>query len=401
MWVIYHKDTLLHQTVELIGAKLIPALESPARIEAILKVLEEDEENTIQYLHDKQNPDNLPFPKCEPLSHDLVQELLTKTHDFSYLEHLKTAHAAWVAQGLVEEDDCILPECFRPPTNTTGSRSEQPPEDIFARMGYYAFDMSSGLSKGSWKAILASATIAVEAARLLTVPTMVALQSPYFKIQNTVLALCRPPGHHCDTKMSGGYCYVNNAVLAVEALHHYLNGQYPGLLLIPKVAILDLDFHHGNGTQDYFYSNSAVLYVSIHGLNEFPYYSGFEEETGRDSGRGFNCNYPIPVKTSAEEYMAVLKAAMDKIQDFQPDFLIVSLGFDTFRLDPLGSFDLDTEDYETMARCVRSSDELRSIPAIIMLEGGYVFENLGENMKSFLKGWKGNVESDHAVFKLD
>jgi acetoin utilization deacetylase AcuC-like enzyme len=207
----------------------------------------------------------------------------------------------------------------------------------------------------------------------------------------TVVSLCRPPGHHCDTKMSGGYCYVNNAVVAVHAINylHNLasnkNSEEAPQLDVPKIAILDIDFHHGNGTQDYFYNSDKVLYTSIHGQDEYPYYSGHVIETGAGAGDGFNFNFPLPPRSSASKYLKTLDLALAEIKKFDPKYLVASLGFDTFHLDPLGGFNLDTSDYETIAKRIRS--ELGGIPCLILLEGGYVIDRLGENLLSFLKGW--------------
>ncbi len=155
-----------------------------------------------------------------------------------------------------------------------------------------------------------------------------------------------------------------------------------------KVAILDLDFHHGNGTQSAFYHDPTVLYVSIHGQGEYPYYTGSTDETGDGEGKGYNLNLPLPAKSSAARYLEMVDIATRKIGGFKPSCLIVSLGFDTFYLDPLGAFDLQTEDYETIARAVRGAAGVKGLPSLILLEGGYVVEKLGSNLLHFLKGWE-------------
>lgn len=153
-----------------------------------------------------------------------------------------------------------------------------------------------------------------------------------------------------------------------------------------RIAILDVDFHHGNGTQDIFYDDGRVFYASIHGQDEFPYYSGAEDERGIGDATGTNLNLPLPTGSSFEQYQAKLQLAIKAITGFEPELLIVGLGFDTFHLDPLGRFDITTEDYETMARQVRA--ELQDLPAVILLEGGYSIEHLGANLLSFLSGWE-------------
>ena len=233
--------------------------------------------------------------------------------------------------------------------------------------------MSTGISLGTWLAIEASANLAAEAARLIVDNNNL----------ETVLALCRPPGHHCNTAKAGGYCYVNNAVIAVQATRQLWPRSEK-----PKIAILDLDFHHGNGTQDYFYSDPHVLYVSIHGRDEYPYYSGFEDETGKAEGEGFNVNLPLEAGASIERYLESVDSMVERTRAYVPDFLIVSLGFDTFMLDPIGKFSIDTGDYEKISRRIRGADGLREVPSVILLEGGYVVERLGQNIVSFLRGWE-------------
>jgi acetoin utilization deacetylase AcuC-like enzyme len=378
MLVLHDKATLLHHTVEVVSFKLIKALECPERVEVIVKALENDAAHSVQVL-DTTDRDN------ELTTERLLDKILLQTHDTDYLTHLRTIHENCVSSAMVGEDESVLPECFNVPALTFGNRSSKPPKDLYARTGYYAFDMSTGICKETWTSAVASAGLALEAARLL-VQTDASQEQP----RRNVLALCRPPGHHCTTKMAGGYCYLNNSVVAVQALRHFRlqatsTPSEPSSL---KVAILDLDFHHGNGTQFAFYQDPSVLYVSIHGQDEYPYYSGHEDEIGDGPGTGFNLNLPLAVKAPLEEYLAKLKIATQRIRDFQPQYLVVSLGFDTFHLDPLGNFGVDASGYEAIARTVRESDGLHDIPAAILLEGGYVVEHLGPNMLSFLKGWE-------------
>ncbi|KAK7897589.1 hypothetical protein LTR67_004218 [Exophiala xenobiotica] len=338
------------------SSKLIPALESPARLEAILEALHlsEHEVRTIQ------------FSRAHNIeTRTRLLKLASNTHDPGYLHHLLTVYDEWLSAGLIEKTGNVLPECFYLPSST--GKPPRPPQDAFARAGYYAFDMSSGIMSDSYRAIVASANLACEGTDMLTGPSI-----------DTVLALCRPPGHHCDGRRAGGYCYINNAALAASTWR----SQMPNA----NIGILDIDFHHGNGTQEIFYSDPKVLYVSIHGEDEFPYYTGAEDETGLGEADGMNVNLPLKVGSPIEEYMDKLQYGLKRLVDYKTDFLIVSLGFDTFHSDPLGHFQIHTEDYETIARTTRQS--LKRVPALILLEGGYVIEHLGKNVLSFLKGWK-------------
>lgn len=242
--ILWDPDTLLHKTVELLGSKLIPALESPQRLEAILKTLHKSE-------HDLRTVNFSSLTNDERTARLL--KLTSHSHSQEYLNHLRDIFEVWVEAGLIKGDGHVLPECFVFPTKT--GKPARPPKDPFARAGYYAFDMSSGLMSDSYKAIVASANLASEGTDML---------SGFPNLPNnidTVVALCRPPGHHCDGQRSGGYCYINNAALAVSTW----KSTHPDA----RVGILDIDFHHGNGTQEIFYADSKVFYVSIHGEDEF------------------------------------------------------------------------------------------------------------------------------------
>ncbi|EXJ87356.1 hypothetical protein A1O3_04315 [Capronia epimyces CBS 606.96] len=361
--VLFDPDTLLHQTVELLGSKLIPALESPKRLEAILKSLRISEHDVCTI---RASSGDRGEGKAR------LFRVISESHHNGYLEHLRDVHDEWVSAGLIEQDGHVMPECFWLPTST--GKPMRPPRDPFARAGYYAFDMSSGIMSESYQAIIASANLAYEGTDMLSGFSVNASGSDV----DTVLALCRPPGHHCDGRRAGGYCYINNAALAASTWRASHSDA--------QIGILDIDFHHGNGTQEIFYADPKVLYVSIHGEDEFPYYTGAEDECGIGAGEGANINFPLKVGSSVEEYMEKLEQALQHLLDFKPEFLIVSLGFDTYHSDPLGHFQIHTEDYATIAETIRR--KLKDVPALILLEGGYVIEHLGANVLSFLKGWK-------------
>lgn len=386
MLILHDPSTLLHSTVELLGAKLIPALESPERITAILESTSSSHHTlrTINFKDPNTNDTTNPTNSTNATTSSIL-DLLSNTHSQPYLTHLSSIFQTWLSAGLVEPNSSVLPECFPFPAPHKPSE----PKDVYARVGYYAFDMSSGITSSTYFSTLASANLALEGVKLLLAPDS---SSP----PRTILALTRPPGHHCDGARAGGYCYANNAALAVSAYQQLSTPAGHDQVLSadrkgkPKVAILDLDFHHGNGTQSIFYSDPSVLYISIHGEDEFPYYTGAASETGSGDGRGFNVNLPLKTDSSYAAYAKLLDTALDRIKDYEADFLIVSLGFDTFELDPLGKFKIGTEDYETMARTVRHRlmRDNGINKALILLEGGYVIDRLGENLLSFLKGWE-------------
>lgn len=177
---------------------------------------------------------------------------------------------------------------------------------------------------------------------------------------NSVYALVRPPGHHATQNLCGGYCYFNNAAIAASYL--IKKGT-------ERIVILDLDFHHGNGTQQIFYNTDFVYYISIHGDPKifYPWISGKESEVGEGAGEGFNLNLPLPPRADWEKYSEALSYAIREIRDYYPDVLIVSLGFDTHKEDPVGKFNLEDEDY---ARIAKQISKLK-LPTLIVQEGGY------------------------------
>ena len=382
MLILGDPRTLLHRTVELLNGKSVPAFESPERLQAIIEALARDGSHEYREIGGSGAEGSLPVSaNAEVNGERQLSRFISETHDAGYLEYLRTVYSEWVELGLITEDEHVLPECFRLPSVARAGRKPREPRDPSARSGYYSFDMSTGISRDSWTSIIASAELSVEAVKALfpgpeqTTP------------RKDVMALCRPPGHHCTTTMAGGYCYINNAVVAVQALRHFHQGVSSDDLP-PKVAILDIDFHHGNGTQDYFYHDPSVAYISIHGQDQYPYYTGYEDETGAGDGEGANWNLPLPVGSSAEEYLERIGEAVSILEDVKPQYLLVSLGFDTYQGDPLGYFGIHTEDYEEIAKAIRGHPCLGDIPAIILLEGGYVVGALGSNLLSFLRGWE-------------
>ena len=190
-------------------------------------------------------------------------------------------------------------------------------------------------------------------------------------------ALCRPPGHHAASDLFGGYCFLNNAAIAAQAWRD--EGA-------ERVAVLDVDFHHGNGTQDIFYQRDDVLFVSLHGEpeNAFPYFLGYADETGAGKGEGFNINYPLPEKTGFERWSECLEDACRKIADYGPDALVVSLGVDTFKEDPISFFKLDSDDYLTYGERIGKM----GLPTLFCMEGGYAVEQVGINTVNVLQGFE-------------
>src|SRR5690606_17707426 len=193
--------------------------------------------------------------------------------------------------------------------------------------------------------------------------------------EQVTYALSRPPGHHASFDTYGGYCYFNNAAIAARELKKK-----------GRVVIFDIDFHHGNGSQEIFYEDPDVMVISIHGdpRDYFPYLMGFPEETGKGEGSGFNLNIILPTGAKIKTYENALKRQVfPTIKAFEPSYLIISAGFDTYRLDPIGKFELDTPDYERLGRLICDL----KLPTVILQEGGYYTKDLGLNARSFLKGF--------------
>ena len=255
----------------------------------------------------------------------------------------------------LEPDRAVYPYVFPVRNNA------RPPKDLSVRAGYYCLDTFTPLTHNAWLAARGAVDCALTAARALLGGTRLAY------------ALVRPPGHHAEPGYYGGFCYFNNAAIAAELL-----------LTQGTVAILDIDYHHGNGQQEIFLSRCDVLTVSVHGHPSFayPYFSGFADEVGTGDGEGFNLNLPLPEKLDGEGYRKALCLALARVRKYAPTFLVVCLGLDTARSDPTGTWDLVTADFERNGEAIGN---LR-LPTLVVQEGGYGVRVLGRNAAAFFKG---------------
>ena len=371
MKVLHNPITLAHRAHEVVGARMIEAYECPERITSILTALE-------------------PVYDISHVETDVVRATAAaeKIHSPAYLRHLESIFAAWVAKGMVKSDGCLLPECF-PVTRLGpgGHGRAREPKDLAARVGFYAFDMSTGISRDTYPSAIASADLARRGAEEL-VGAAARVAHGASDAAPVVFSMCRPPGHHCQSDLMGGYCYLNNTAIAVRTLLDSIPSP------ADQVSILDLDFHHGNGTQSIFYSQSNPCYVSIHGEDEYPYFTGAPEETGEGEGEGYNLNLPLPCEGSTfENYRPRLEEALEKIVSVGTKWLVISLGFDTFVGDPVGKFQLTRQDYGTIGAMVGAL----KVPTLVVLEGGYVVEELGRNCLSFLRGLEQGRRADAKV----
>jgi acetoin utilization deacetylase AcuC-like enzyme/GNAT superfamily N-acetyltransferase len=247
----------------------------------------------------------------------------------------------------------------------------KPPKELPLRAGYYCIDTFTPLNQNAYLAAIGAVDCALTAADCL----LNGYQYAY--------ALVRPPGHHAERAAFGGFCYFNSAAIAANFLCEY-----------GRVALLDIDYHHGNGTQDIFYERADVLTLSIHGHPRYtyPYFSGFEDEKGAGPGKGMNVNMPLPENIGGDTFRAQLDKALDRIRRFGPQFLVVSLGFDTARGDPTGSWTLSARDFQKNGRLLGET----GLPALIVQEGGYRTRTLGINARNFFVGFWQGAQSEHA-----
>lgn len=263
--------------------------------------------------------------------------------------------------GNDKKSEIVFPYVF-PCKRKFTVKFDDPQETNSKKVGYYSFDMVTEINEDTYKAAKSAANCALTGAELIL-----------NKKERNVFALCCPPGHHAGYNYYGGYCVFNNAAVAAYQL-----------LKRGKVAILDVDFHHGNGTQDIFYDQASVFFASLHGDPHcyYPYFSGYSNETGHKLGAGKNINIPLPGGTGDDKYREHLKDVIKKIGNFQPETLVISIGFDTYKYDYLGGFKLTTGLYKEIALL---AGELK-IPILAVLEGGYNIKDTGKNGYSFING---------------
>lgn len=281
---------------------------------------------------------------------------IARIHDPAYLTFLKTAYDQWKAAG--RDGDAtgyVWPVVRRRPLAL---------QRIDAQFGQYSFDAASPVTAQTWD----SAYWAVQTALAATHAVLGGEASAF--------ALCRPPGHHAGADYLGGYCYLNNVAIAAQAAIDAGKA---------KVAILDVDYHHGNGTQDIFYDRSDVLFVSIHAdpATDYPFFWGHADEHGEGAGDGANLNIPLPRGTGLAAYQAALATALETIAAFSTEVLLISFGADTFEGDPISQFRLKTQDYALIAAQIAAL----GLPSVIVMEGGYATEALGDNVARFLSGF--------------
>jgi acetoin utilization deacetylase AcuC-like enzyme len=338
--------------VELMGGVPVPCFEMPERATEIERALAADGG------FDAVEPD--PFGS----------EPILAVHDPALLEVVDRAWTDALASGDIDGSRPLIPDTFKLAAYASAMALPDEPPLAHRRLGAYCFDTATPIVAGTAAAARAAVDVALTAAR------RVVDGAP------RAYGLCRPPGHHAAVRMLGGYCFFNNAAIVAEWLRRDAG--------FARVAILDVDYHHGNGTQQVFWERGDVLYVSLHAdpARAYPYYSGFAGERGAGAGTGTTLNLPLPARAGLDPYAEALERGLDTIRDFAPDApLVLSLGFDAFERDPIGDLALRTADYRVIGSQVASL----GMPVVALQEGGYAIDAIGANAVSFLRGLRGEA----------
>ena len=340
MRTIYSPDHALHHgRAELIDGQLQPCFEKPERALLVKAKVEEVQLGPID----------------PPTEFGLGP--VRRVHAADYVAFLETAWDEWTAaHGAYDALPLVWP--------ATGLQRVLP-EAIDGKLGYYSIDAGTPITAGTWPAIRSSANVALSGAATIAAGR-----------ERAVFALCRPPGHHAGASFMGGYCYFNNAAIAAQ----HLRDQGA-----PRVAILDVDYHHGNGTQEIFYERADVLVLNIHAdpAQEYPYFLGHADQTGTGAGEGYNANYPLRWGAGWQEWNQALEIACTRLAAYQPDALVVSLGVDTYAGDPISHFELQTADFPKIGQRIAELD----LPTLLVMEGGYAVAEIGLNAVGVLQGF--------------
>ncbi len=337
MKVVFSREQLRHDPAQIVSSgKLVPNPEIPARAERLLAAA------TASGLALETPADYGPEP-------------LAAVHTARYLAFLEKIFIRW--QRIPDASDDVFPNIHPP------SRTSLYPASAVGQVGFHVFDGGCPITADTWDSARWSAWTAVHAAY----EVLGGAPSCY--------ALARPPGHHAGSDLAGGFCYLNNSAIAAQVLR----GDYE------RVAILDVDVHHGNGTQDIFYERDDVLTVSLHAdpVRFYPFFWGSASERGRDAGEGCNLNLPLERGTGGDAYLAALNTAIDAIDAFEAEAVVVALGLDAYIGDPLAGLALTTGDFERVGERIAAL----ALPTVLVQEGGYPSDELGANLAAVLQAF--------------
>jgi acetoin utilization deacetylase AcuC-like enzyme len=329
---------------ELIDGHLAPHVEVPERAELVLEAV------TAAGLGDVVDVD---ADEAE------VRAAAERVHDSAFVAFLAGAWDEWQAEG---RDWDALPIVWRVPALDVADRPE--PVSIDGKLSRWSFDAGTPIGAGTWRAVVGSAGCALAAAAAVSGG------------DGSAFALCRPPGHHAARAAYGGYCYLNNSAIAAQHLRS---------AGAERVAVLDVDYHHGNGTQAIFWERADVVTVSIHAdpRQEYPYFLGHADETGAGAGEGANLNLPLPWGTGYEDWAAALERACTTVAGAGVAALVVPLGVDTHEADPISRFRLRTSDYPAVGARIAAL----GLPTVVVLEGGYATSAIGANVTGVLRAF--------------
>ena len=327
---------------EMFRGTLVPCFEVPARADLVVKEIRRRDLGTV----------------LEPLA--FGDHTLARIHSPRYLAFLQTAWAQWLALDPANATRDVLPSVWP----GADGRTDREPDNFSARLGLHCFDSGTPLTAGTWQAARSGADCALSAAAAV------------LKGERAAFALSRPPGHHAGAGYFGGYCFINNAAVAAQ----YLRDQ--GL---DRVAVLDVDYHHGNGTQSIFYCRADVFFASIHGdpRTEYPFYLGHADERGAGAGLGANLNLPLARGADYATWSEALEQGLRAIADFGAQALVLSLGVDTFAQDPISGFALHSDDFLRMGERIAQA----GLPTVIVFEGGYAVDAVGVNVANVLQAF--------------
>ncbi len=344
MKIFHNPDHRAHSgRHEMYRGRLVACHEVPARLDHVM--------NELQHRPMGELLAPPPAPRAR----------LERVHSARYLDFLAHAWNEWVAQDPANAEMDVLPSVWP----ARGFRSDVPPDNFSARVGLFSFDAGTPLTAGTWQAAQTGAACALAAADAVLAG------------DRSAFALTRPPGHHAGPDFLGGYCFLNSGALAAQALRD--GGAQ-------RVAVLDVDYHHGNGTQTVFYDRADVLTVSIHGdpRTEYPFYLGHADETGEGNGLGTNLNLPLPRGTGFDTWLAALDTAIARVHAFRADALVVPLGLDSFEGDPISGFTLRSADYPRVGERLAAM----GLPTVFTFEGGYAVAEVGINTVNVLEGFQ-------------
>lgn len=344
MRAFYHPDQALHNPMQFMRfGRICDATDVPARTEELLAAL-----SRLGITPEK--------------SGDYGRAPAEAIHAAHYLDFLETAYARWTE--LPEHGPEVLPNTF-PYWNGDPSRDARPPcptDHLLAQAGYYMGDLAVPIGEHTWTSVLRSAHTATAGADALIDGAQLAY------------ALCRPSGHHCRTDRATGFCYMNNAAIAAQRLRARFD----------KVAVLDIDAHHGDGTQEIFYRRNDVLTVSLHVDPDHynPFFTGRTHETGHGAGNGFNLNIPLAPGAGDQDFLAGVRAGVDAVTTFGADALVVALGYDTHVTDPLSLVEVTTPAFRVAGEIIGALE----VPILVVQEGGYQVSVIGACLEGFVRG---------------